>query len=68
MVTAKQRHSGDLIFPLTVALNGLSPLTKVEVNYEPQPKNIFRFRVNGEDVYSLVKEEADYDPTKTEKL
>ena len=34
----------------------------------PQPKNIFIIRVNDTDYYSLVKEEVDYDPTKTEAL
>ena len=38
------------------------------VNYEPHPKNTFIFRVNDEDVYSLVKEEVDFDPTITESL
>ena len=68
MVSAKQRNSGDSIFPLVVALSDLSPITKVQVDYEPKPKNIFKFRVNGADVYSLPKEEVDYDPTKTETL
>ena len=68
VISAKQRHTRDQLFPLTVALSGLYPLTKVEVNYEPQPKNIFKFRVNGNDIYCLVKEEVDYDPTKTEAL
>ena len=68
VVTAKQQQSGDKIFPLTVAVNGLHPLSKVWVDYEPLPKNMFKFRVNDEDIYSLVKEEIDYDPTKTETL
>ena len=68
VVSAKQRHSKDSIFPLVVALSDLSPITKVQVDYEPKPKNIFKFRVNGADVYSLPKEEVDYDPTKTETL
>ena len=38
------------------------------VDYEPQPKNSFQIRVNDADIYSLVKEEVDYDPTKTEQL
>ena len=38
------------------------------VDYEPKPKNNFIFRVNDADFYSLVKEEADYDPSKTEEL
>ena len=64
VVNVKQRNSSeDSIFPLIVAINGLTPLVKVSVDYEPQPKNSFTFRVNDEDIYSLVKEEADYDPT-----
>ena len=49
-------------------MSGLYPLTKVWVDYEPLPKNIFVFKINGEDIYNLVKEEFDYDPTKTEAL
>ena len=41
VVTVKQQKTGDQIFPLTVALRGLHPLTKVSVTYKPQPKNIF---------------------------
>ena len=67
VVTAKQRHSGDKIFPLFVALRDKSPLEKVQVNYDPQ-KNTFQIRVNDEDIYSLVKEEVDFDPSKTEPL
>ena len=63
VVTAKQRNPGDLIFPLIIALSGLYPLTKVWVDYLPLPKNTFIFRVNDADVYSLVKEEVDYDPS-----
>ena len=29
VVCAKQQHSGERIFPLSVAIRGLSPLTKV---------------------------------------
>ena len=67
VVTAKQRRSGDNIFPLVVAVSGKAPLTKVQVDYD-QPKNTFSFRVNDEDIYSLVKEEVDFDPSKTEQL
>ena len=49
-------------------MNGLYPLTKVWVNYEPLPKNTFVFRINGQDIYSLIKEEVNYDPSKTETL
>lgn len=38
------------------------------VDYEPQPKNIFVFKVNDEDIYSLAKEEIDFDPSKTTSL
>ena len=68
VVTAKQRHSQDLVFPLAIALSGLLPLTKVWVDFVLLPKSTFIFRVNDADIYSLVKEEADYDPTKTETL
>ena len=68
VVSVKQRSSGEPIFPLTIALSGLHPLTKVWVDYEPQPKDTFVIKVNDADIYSLVKEEIDYDPTKTETL
>ena len=69
VVTAKQRDgSNDPYFPLAIGLSDLSPLTKMWVDYEPHPKNIFVFKVNDEDVYSLVKEEVDFDPTKIETL
>ena len=38
------------------------------VDYFPQPKNIFIIKVNDDDIYSLTKEDIDYDPTKTETL
>ena len=53
-------------FPLTIALADLSPLQKVWVNYEPLPKNTFEIKVNDEDLYHLIKEEHDEDPSKTE--
>ena len=69
VVTAKQRYnSQDPLLPLVIALSNLFPLSKVWVNFEPWPKNTFVFRVNDADVYSLVKEEVDFDPTKTEEL
>jgi len=40
----------------------------VWVNYEPLPKNIFTIKVNDADIYDLIKEEVDYDPTKTVRL
>ena len=64
IVSAKQRIShGIPLFPLTIALNGLNPLTKVWVDYQPQPKNIFLIKVNDADFYSLPKEEVDFDPS-----
>ena len=68
VVSARQRHSQDQLYPLAIALSGLHPLTKVWVDYRTQPKNTFIFRINDNDIYSLVKEEVDYDPTKTETL
>ena len=68
VVTAKQKNPKDPVFPLAVALSGLPPLSKVWANYEPQPKNTFSFKVNDADIYSLVKEEVDFDPSKTETL
>ena len=36
VVSVKQRHSSqDPLLPLTIAINGLAPLTKVWVEYEP---------------------------------
>ena len=46
----------------------MHPVAKVSVSYEPHPKNSFTFRVNDEDLYSLTKEEVDFDPSKTESL
>ena len=68
VVTAKQRHGKDPLFPLAVALTGLSPLTKVWVDYISHPKSSFTIKVNDSDVYNLTKEEANYDPSKTESL
>ena len=62
-MTAKQRSSKDPIFPLTISVSGLPPLSKVSVDYEPNPKNNFKIKINDEDFYSLVKEEVDFDPT-----
>ena len=46
VVTARQRHAQDQLYPLAIALSGLHPLVKVWVTYEPLPKNTFIFRVN----------------------
>ena len=67
MISAKQRHGKDPLFPLAVALSGLSPLAKVSVDYLSS-KNTFAIKVNGADIYNLVKEEINFDPTKTETL
>ena len=63
VVSVKQRSPGDPIFPLAIALSGLHPLTKVWVDYLPLPKNTFLIKVNDADVYTIVKEEVDYDPS-----
>ena len=68
VITARQRSPGEPIFPLIIALSGLHPLTKVWVDYEPLPKNTFVIKINDSDFYTLVKEEVDFDPTKTEAL
>ena len=49
-------------------MSGLYPLTKVWVDYESYPKNIFVIRVNDADIYSLVKEEVDFDPSQVAKF
>ena len=41
VVSTKQRHTRDQLFPLTVAISGLYPLSKVTVDYEPLPTNTF---------------------------
>ena len=42
IVSAKQKIGQEIhLFPLTIALSGLHPLTKVWVDYLPQPKNNF---------------------------
>ena len=46
----------------------MPPISKVKVDYEPPPKNKFSFEVNGKDIYNLIKEEVDFDPSKTEPL
>ena len=35
VVCAKQKHSGDKVFPLAIAISGSYPLTKVWVDYLP---------------------------------
>ena len=54
VITAKQRSNpGNSLFPLSIALSGLHPLSKVWVDYQPKPKNNFVIKVNGEDIYCL---------------
>ena len=66
VVTTKLRHrTEDPPFPLAIALGGLPPLTKVWVDYEPPPNNTFSIKVNDADIYSLAREEVDFDPTRT---
>ena len=55
-------------FPLILAIAGLSPIQKFWVNYEPLPKNAFEIKVNDNDLYKLLKEEMEEDPTKTGEL
>ena len=67
VVSAKQQKgSKDLPFPLALAIVGLSHLRKVWVNFKQNPKNSFEIKVNDEDLYRLLKEEVDEDPSKTE--
>ena len=69
VVTARQSQgSTEPLFPLAMALNGLDPLHKVWVDYQPYPKNNFIVRINDDDYYKLVKEELDFDPSQTEVL
>ena len=55
------------MFPLEVEINDTTALKKVWVNYLSQ-FNVFHIKVNDIDFYKLVKEEVDYDPTRTELL
>ena len=69
VVNTKQRSNhGNPLFPLTLALSGLNPLSKVWVEYLPLPNNTFVIKVNDADVYILPKEEVDFDTSKTEQL
>ena len=68
VVSARRHGSQDQLFPLIIALNGLAPLSKVWIDFLPLPKNTFVIRINDADIYSLTKEEVDYDPSKTESM
>ena len=47
VVTAKERKgSNEKMFPLIITCGDLTPLTKVVVNYEPNPKNKFVVKIN----------------------
>ena len=62
IVTAKQRQGSKTpLFPQSIAVNGLAPLSKVWADYLPPPKNQFILKVNDFDYYTLVKEELDLD-------
>ena len=55
-MTSKQRQgSKDPLFPQMVAVSGLAPLSKVEADYLPPPKNQFVVKVNGDEYHTLVK-------------
>ena len=69
VVTASQRNnSGNQLFPLSISLNGLLPIQKVWVDFLQQPKNTFVIKVNDAEIHTIVREEVDFDPTKTEEL
>ena len=64
IVTAKQsKYAKIQLYPQSIAVIGLAPLQKVEVNYEPPPKNKFNVTVNGEDYFILPKEDIGFDPS-----
>ena len=47
---------------------GLVPLAKVEADYLPPPKNQFVIKVNGDEYYTLVKEDLGVDLSQVEFL
>ena len=49
-----------------VAVSGLAPLSKVEADYLPPPKNQFVVKVNGDEYYTLVKEDLGVDLSQVE--
>ena len=51
---------------MSIAVSGLAPLSKVSADYLPPPKNQFEIKVNGQDYYTLVKEDSEFDPFKVE--
>ena len=59
-MTAKQRKGASIsLFPQTIAVSGLGPLTKVFADYQPPPKNKFLVKINDYDYYTLAKEDVD---------
>ena len=69
VVSAKLTNSSrDPLFPLTLELSDLPPLTTICVNYEPHPKNQFAVLINDQDYYTLIEEEVDFDSTNNETL
>ena len=67
IVTAKQRQGSKYpLFPQMVAVSGLAPLSKVEADYLPPPKNQFVIKVNGDEYYALVKEDLGVDLSQVE--
>ena len=49
-----------------MAVSDLAPISKVQADYLPPPKNAFSIKVNDSDYYNLVKEEPDFDPSQIE--
>ena len=51
-----------------VAVSGHAPLSKVEADYLPPPKNQFVIKVNGDEYYTLSKEDLGVDLSQVEFL
>ena len=67
IVTAKLRQgSQNQLFPQSVAMVGLAPLAKVEADYLPPPKNQFIVKINGDEYFTLVKEDLGVDLSQIE--
>ena len=49
-----------------IAVSGLALLSKVEADYLPPPKNQFMIKVNGDEYYTLIKEEFGVDLSQVE--
>ena len=63
MTSKWKKGAQNVNFPLTIAIVGLAPLSKVEADYLPPPKNQFIIRVNGDDYFMLLKEDLGFDPS-----